>query len=56
MPRLALPREWRDHGAGCSLLLSIEVNATPGVVSATAHEIADGVLSTMWFSPFKKIA
>jgi hypothetical protein len=30
--------------------------ATPSVVSATAHGIANGVLITMWFSTFKTIA
>jgi len=30
--------------------------ATPSVVSATAHVIANGVLSAMFFSPFKTIA
>ena len=30
--------------------------ATPGVVSATAHVIANGVLFTMWFGTFKTIA
>jgi len=30
--------------------------AMPGVVSATAQSIANGVLSTMWFSPLKSVA
>jgi hypothetical protein len=42
--------------ARAALLFVKRGKATPGVVSATAQGIANGVLSTMWFSPLKMIA
>jgi len=42
--------------ARAALLFVKRGKAMPGVVSATAQSIANGVLRTMWFSPLKSVA
>ncbi|MFI5458790.1 MAG: sigma-70 family RNA polymerase sigma factor [Isosphaerales bacterium] len=51
-----LPNAIVQATARAALLFVKRGKAMPGAVSATAQSIADGVLSTMWFSLLKSVA
>src|SRR4029077_9596801 len=53
---LRLPAATAPAPAHAALQFVKRGRAMPGVVSGTAQSIANGVLSTMWFIPFKSVA